>query len=159
MSRAVSVVSFVGSMLFQAFFGCALIGGVIGLIMTLMEWKRNRDEPFNLYLVLVIFCVILAVVGLAGIVRFRDPRVARLDAATDLIPLRANKPASNIVIGLLVTVMACLFTFFSYRSAASDPKGSGLYEVPVVAIAGGVLQFGFGLWQLKRRKRANHAES
>ena len=159
MSRAVSVVSFLGSMLFQAFFGCALIGGVIGLIMTVMEWKQNRDEPFNLYLVFVIFCVILAAVGLAGIVRFRDPRVARLDAATDLTPLRANKPTSNIVIGLLVTTVACGIMVLSYRSAASNPRGSGLYEVPVVAIAGGVLQFGFGLWQLMRRKRANRADS
>jgi hypothetical protein len=149
--------SFVGCLLFQLVFGAAFIGGAVGTVICVREWRRAAENDFNILPAFAVLTLALAAVGLVGIIRFRDPAVRRLDIETDIAPLRTRKPLGNCVAGALVLLAGIVFAWVNYRSAAAHERGA--FEIPVVAICAGIVQLGFGASQLARAAKTRRTTS
>ncbi len=145
-----SILSFIGSLVFQLFFGVTFAGGLCGLVQVFAEWQEYQDEDFNILPAFAVMLGALVVVGATGIIRFRNPAMRRLDVERDVEPLRLQKPVNNIIVGAMVVIAGITFTWLSWRSAVE--QGGGSYSIPLVAMAAGVLQTGFGVHQLIRGK-------
>ena len=125
------------------------------MALVFAKWQEYQDENFNILPAFAIMLAVLVVVGATGIIRFQNPAMRRLDVATDVAPFRSQTPLHNITVGAMVVIAGIMFTWLSWRSAVE--QGGGIYSVPLVAIAAGVVQTGFGIRQLikGRRSRSN----